>query len=128
MSKIPGVGGVGEDLAHIYLKNKGYRIINRNYRAKYGEIDIIAKSPSGVLVFIEVKTLAGNLDSQRSLLPEDNLSKWKMRKLKRICQFFANAYPLLVSGLGWQIDLVAIIVPLDQGNNRKAKIRHYQNV
>lgn len=51
-------GKKGEDLATEYLRKKGYAIIQRNYRVRYGEIDIIAKYNS-VLIFIEVKTRRG---------------------------------------------------------------------
>lgn len=49
------IGKRGEEIATSYLKDKGYLILARNYRSKYGEIDIIAKI-KGILVFIEVKT------------------------------------------------------------------------
>jgi len=49
------VGRIGEDAAVSYLKDKGYVIIDRNYRRRFGEIDIVAED-KGVLVFIEVKT------------------------------------------------------------------------
>jgi putative endonuclease len=48
-------GKSGEDKAAAFLKKQGYVILTRNYRAKTGEIDIIAEK-SNVLVFIEVKT------------------------------------------------------------------------
>ncbi len=47
-------GKEGEDLAVKTLKKKGYRIIERNYRNLFGEIDIIAEE-DGYLVFVEVK-------------------------------------------------------------------------
>ena len=122
-SKIPGLGGRGEDAAAAYLQNKDYRIIERNYRTKYGEIDIIAKDSDGTLVFVEVKALSGNPDPTRDLLPEDNLSGWKLHKLQRICQFFANAYPALADRNGWQIDLVAITI-----GPKTYKIKHYKNI
>ena len=48
------LGNFGENLAAQYLQNHGYRIIERNFKARYGEIDIIA-SIHNILVFVEVK-------------------------------------------------------------------------
>jgi len=47
------IGRLGEDIATGYLKNRGFHIITRNYRKKWGEIDIIAKKDN-VLHFVEV--------------------------------------------------------------------------
>ena len=49
------VGKLGEDLATKYLQGSGYTILERNFRCRQGEIDIIAKDEKD-LVFIEVKT------------------------------------------------------------------------
>ncbi len=49
------LGSLGEDIAANYLSLNGYQIIERNFRSRLGEIDIIAKT-SSTLVFIEVKT------------------------------------------------------------------------
>ena len=49
------IGRMGEDLATKFLKQKGYKIIKRNFRSKNNEIDIICQHQD-VLVFIEVKT------------------------------------------------------------------------
>jgi putative endonuclease len=53
LSKI--LGKEGEDTAARYLKQQGYRIIERNYSTRNGEIDLIAMH-DGALVFVEVKT------------------------------------------------------------------------
>lgn len=50
------IGDFGEAKASEYLKLKNYKIIKRNYRVRNGEIDIIAKSEHGTVVFAEVKT------------------------------------------------------------------------
>lgn len=49
------IGDTGEDYAVNYLKKHGYKILNRNYRKNYGEIDIIAQKRD-LLCFVEVKT------------------------------------------------------------------------
>ena len=43
MNRNQEIGKIGEDLAEKYLKNKEYKIIQRNYRCRQGEMDIIAK-------------------------------------------------------------------------------------
>jgi putative endonuclease len=53
------LGARGEALAEKYLKGAGYRILARNYRCRYGEIDLIAEE-GGNLVFVEVKTRSGS--------------------------------------------------------------------
>jgi putative endonuclease len=49
------IGEKGETIAERHLKKKGYKILERNYRTKLGEIDIIAKDKK-TIVFVEVKT------------------------------------------------------------------------
>jgi len=48
------LGAVGENKAAVYLKREGYMIVDRNYRCRMGEIDIIARK-DGYIVFVEVK-------------------------------------------------------------------------
>lgn len=54
-----GKGKAGEDQAAQVLLDKGYEIVSRNYQMKHGEIDLIARSPRGVTVFVEVKVAYG---------------------------------------------------------------------
>lgn len=49
------IGKRGEDVAKRYLKKNGYRIIEKNYKTPFGELDFVALD-KGILVFIEVKT------------------------------------------------------------------------
>jgi putative endonuclease len=53
------LGKTGEDLACAELTQRGYEILVRRYRTRYGEIDIIARS-EGCLVFVEVKAREGD--------------------------------------------------------------------
>ena len=61
MSKDPrhSLGKMGEDLACAELGRRGYAVIARGYRTKYGEIDIVARDGE-TTVFVEVKTRAGD--------------------------------------------------------------------
>ncbi len=120
MSLRQNLGKAGEDLACQYLKNKGYQILKRNYWKPWGEIDIIARSPKGILVFVEVKT--GKVNSQ--IEPEQEMTKSKISKLKRTCQLFAGKYNDLINEEGWRIDLIAI----STDNQTNQDIRHYENI
>ena len=95
-----------------YLVNKGFTIIERNFRKPWGELDIIAKDRGGILVFVEVKTLreCGNGNAAiAGLLPEENLTAAKLKKLKRTAAFYAGYNQDLINDeKGWRIDLVAI--------------------
>lgn len=120
-----GTGKEGETTAEDFLVKQGWKVLARNYRKKWGEIDIVAKAPDKTLVFVEVKTLrqSGNPASDL-LIPEDNLTQAKLSKLKRICQGFANERKELVHETrGWRIDLVAVLLGIDG-----PRIRHYENV
>lgn len=79
-------GKYGEGLACKFLEQKGYRIIERNFRIRGGEIDIIAKDGQ-TLVYIEVKTR-----SQKTFgYPEDAINYFKIRFLERTAKFYRAA-------------------------------------
>lgn len=67
----------GETLAEQYLKDKGYQILERNWRFSHAEIDIIAKD-GGILVFVEVKTRSSDIFGE----PEESVSPKKEALLK----------------------------------------------
>lgn len=115
-------GQLGENLACEYLVGKGYRVLKRNYRQKWGEIDIAARAPDNTLVFVEVKTISD--PGGESLLPEDEASGSKIKKLKRTCELFVSKFgELLDEKRGWRIDLVAIEL-----REQTPTIRHYENI
>lgn len=78
-------GNAGERIAVRYLKRHGYKIIERNYTVHgVGEIDIIAKDKSGVLVFVEVKRRRKNDFAP----PSQNVTFDKRKRITRT----ANKY------------------------------------
>lgn len=126
MSLKSELGKEGENFAGEYLVNKGYKIIERNFRKPWGELDIITIAPDKTLVFIEVKTLrqAQDKQSKEQLSPEDQMTKAKLKKFKRAASLYAGHQQELVKdGKGWRLDLIAL---LWDGENFKTK--HYENV
>ncbi len=124
MSQNLSIGKLGEDFAFQYLKDKKYKIIDRNFLRPYGEIDIVASDPQGILVFIEVKTLKDY--PGRILNPEDNLTKSKLKKLQKTCLLYAGVHQnLLKEEKGWRIDLVSIVIPNILTESYKSCIINY---
>lgn len=125
------LGGIGEDIASDFLKKKGYRLIARNFREKYGEIDIISIAPDKTLVFVEVKTMAA-MSSGEALIPEDQMTSAKLTKFRRIAQIFAASHlDLIKEKSGWILDLITISVPRKGTGDfdfENAVIGHYENI
>lgn len=119
------IGRIGEGIACDYLIKNKWKLIARNYRIGFDEIDIIASSFDKPLVFFEVKTRKIN-SSSWSLKAEDNLTPQKIKKISRACRWFAERNAKLIDEeWGWRIDLLAI----DLGfNNIVLDIRHYENI
>lgn len=127
------LGSFGEDIACQYLVDKGYKIIERNFRRPWGELDIVAKYKDGTFVFAEVKTME---QYGEGIQPEDQLTTSKLQKLQRTAQLYAGNYPGKINdNKGWRIDLIAINIPPDLNHSVKLTeivknsiIRHYKNI
>lgn len=78
-------GQKGEDIASDYLRKLGYKIIERNFRIRGGEIDIVALD-GNTLVYVEVKTRS----SYRFGRPEESVTPKKINFLKRAAKFYRN--------------------------------------
>ena len=79
-------GKIGEDLAAQYLKNLDYKIIERNFVAKQGEIDIIARNKQE-LVFIEVKTRTNTLYGK----PVEAVNEQKQKHLISTAKYYLHS-------------------------------------
>ncbi len=77
------IGQKGENIATRYLRLRLYKILERNYRRKTGEIDIIAKK-GGYIIFIEVK-YRNNTDKG---LPREAVTPFKQRQIKRTAEMY----------------------------------------
>ena len=113
------IGQMGEDIAVKHFVKHGYRILDRNYRKKFGEIDIIAFK-SGVVHFIEVKSVS---HETQGLRPEENIHSNKMRRLENTI----NSYISEKFGereVDIQVDAAIVVV----NQNTESRIEIIENI
>ena len=119
------IGKEGEEIAKKYLENKGYRIIECNYRTKRAEIDIITRLRQGfcgrskdIIVFVEVRTK----HHEQFGSPEETITYQKRTRLKRN----AAAYIHRKRYYGpYRIDAVCLVIDENTGLER---IDHYESI
>jgi len=113
-------GDSGEEKAVEYLVSKGYSILERNFNTKFGEIDIVARNPGGDIVFIEVKSVKKG----SNILPEENITFHKLRKLAKTVEMFMLARRISPDQR-WQMDSISVVFDDASGG---ADIRHIENI
>lgn len=115
-NKRAALGQRGEDLAAEHLRKAGYRIVERNVRTRYGEIDIVAED-GGCIVFVEVRTMASAL-----MAPEESVTWRKQRRIASLGMGFLQEHGQ--SHAEWRADVVAIEVG---ANGDVTRLEHYVN-
>lgn len=123
------LGAIGEEAVANHLKRKGFKLLERNYLRKWGEIDIIVER-DGIVHFVEVKSVSCEISTQGGVLvargtgykPEDNVHPWKLRKLHRAVQSWLAEENYESE---WQIDVASVY--LDQ-KNKKAVVKIIDNI
>ncbi len=106
-------GKLAEDFAVKLLTDEGYRVIERNFRSRFGEIDIIAIK-DGTLIFIEVKARW----STKFGKPEEAVTPSKLWKIGRTGEYYSLLHPDLPKKL--RIDVVAL--EIENGKLSTARI------
>jgi putative endonuclease len=109
------LGKEGERVAELYLKNKGYRLIERNYRCALGELDLIVLDRR-VVVFVEVKTRSGHGYGS----PLEAVEFRKQRKMIQAAQYFLSEKKLHQRDA--RFDVVGISWP-----GREPLVEHIEN-
>ncbi len=101
------LGDVGEEIALLYLQAQGHECLSRQFRTRYGEIDLIVRHDE-ILAFVEVKTRRG-LGFGR---PEEAVDIRKLRTMRRVAGAFLATVrvPGVVS---YRFDVVAILFGRD---------------
>ena len=98
------VGIYGEDVTVDFIRNQGYVVIDRNWRIREGEIDIIAKLADGTFVFIEVKTRTSPAFGH----PLEAINSDKARRLQRLALAWLATHQSL--GSEYRIDCAAVLI------------------
>jgi putative endonuclease len=136
-SQTQQIGLLGETIAVGFLESKGFKILERNYTKKIGEIDIIAMK-NKKLHFIEVKAIKNNVshetqfnkkigvsrETYQKYNPFQNVSYFKMRKMKRTIQWYLAEKHVSRETL-IQIDVIAVII---NDVKRSARVEMMWNV
>lgn len=112
------LGKFGEQEAVEYLRKQKYKILEQNFRSKFGEIDIVARD-GDFLVFVEVKTRW----SKEYGLPEEAVIPTKIRSIIKTGQYYKILHPETPDLM--RIDVVAIEL---NSSGRFRELRHLKNV
>jgi len=107
MKSTTTIGRLGEDLAVDWLRGHGYTLVKRNYRRRFGEVDVIARQGE-YLVFIEVKTRS----SGRFGSPFEAVTAKKQQQLSRIAKDYLSRYKL--TDTPCRFDVLSVILPKDR--------------
>jgi len=117
------LGQHGEGIIENYLKTNGYQLIERNYRKRFGEIDLIFKDPNqNEIVFVEVKTRKSN----RFGPPEEAVTPEKIRKIEKTAQMWLEENKSV--DILWRIDIIALKINEKNNAYRNTNITHMKNV
>ncbi len=118
MNRRQALGRWGEARAAAYLEARGYRILARNQRTPYGELDLIALR-AGQVVFVEVKTRSGRAFGH----PEEAVTPRKQAHLLAAARHYLQSHPALPAD--WRVDVVAVYRP---AADLPPEILHFENI
>ncbi|MDR3106962.1 MAG: YraN family protein [Bifidobacteriaceae bacterium] len=96
------LGRYGEDVAAVFLTLKGWEVLDRNWRCRGGELDLVARPSPATLVFVEVKTRTDN----RCGTPAAAVTATKLARLRRLAAAWLAAHNHHADQV--RIDVVAI--------------------
>ena len=112
------IGAAGEKIACDLLRKRGYKIIRKNFRTPFGEIDVIA-SCDNILVFVEVKTRI----SEKYGSPLNAITASKIRTIRKNCEYYLLCNEQ--DDTDCRIDVISVIM---DGNRRLKLLKHIKNV
>lgn len=107
------IGRFGEDTASKYLEESGYTILDRNFKCRSGEIDIIARD-GNYIVFIEVKTRSGSFYGT----PGEAVNELKQHKIIKVSETYIMKRKLF--NYDFRFDVIEIVI--DKAKNASIKL------
>ncbi|MEO0027355.1 MAG: hypothetical protein RL716_686 [Actinomycetota bacterium] len=110
------LGKYGEDRAADYLHDRGYQIVERNWRCSVGEIDLVAQDANR-LVFVEVKTRSGSGYGH----PFEAINPQKVSRMRRLVAQWCATHE--ISGVTVRLDAIAVLV-----SHGRVSIEHLKQV
>lgn len=111
-------GQIAEELACRYLVKMGLKILDRNYRSKQAEVDIVAYDGKEI-VFVEVRS-KNSCDYGR---PEETVDLNKQKSVRQASE--AYIYEKRISNVGVRFDVIAVVT--DYNLQQKSEITHFRN-
>ena len=90
MSTTKDLGDRGEDLTADWLLSRGCQILDRRWRCRYGELDLVARTPEGAVCFVEVKLRSGSLAG----LPREAVGRRKRERLRSAAESYLALHDL----------------------------------
>ena len=111
------LGRWGEDLAAAFLEEKGCRIVDRNWKCRFGELDLVAEG-EGYLCFVEVKLRR----TQRFGTGAEQVDQRKREKLRITAELYLQERPAVLQP---RFDVVEVLAPNGLGT-KNPKIRHIE--
>ena len=111
------LGRWGEDLSAAFLEEKGCRIVDRNWKCRFGELDLVAEG-GGFLCFVEVKLRRSN----RFGTGAEQVDRRKREKLRTAAELYLQTHPAVLQP---RFDVIEVLAPNGLGT-KNPKIRHIE--
>jgi putative endonuclease len=115
------IGNIGEKYAEKFLASQNCRIIERNFRCRHGEIELIVFDyPSREIAFVEVKARTNDRFGE----PQDSVNWVKKQKILKTALYFLNSSRINYS-LSWRVDVIAVKLNKQE---KLVEINHFKNI
>lgn len=109
------IGKIGEQIAADFLTDLGYEVLDRNFKVRYGEIDLVALD-GDLIVFVEVKTRTSDTFGT----PEGSITSAKLARLENAALLWLQEHPDAPDD--WRVDVIAILI---DRHNQVRDLQHF---